>query len=280
MAESWRHRCRPLLGTFVEVAVPEAAPETATEAAFAAMAEADRLMSVHRADSDVGRLNRAAGRPIEVHPWTFEVLELALELHRASEGVFDITATPLAPEAPPGRLALLPGLAARLLGPGASLDLGGIAKGYAVDRALDALRAAGAPAGLVNAGGDIAVFGPEAVPVAVRDPRRPDRLLWRLDLRDAALAASGGRHDPAHGTDVAAPAVLHPATRRPAPGIAGASVVAPSCALADSLTKVVMLAGIESLMLLRRLGAAAALVQADGNALSTPDWPRVARLAA
>lgn len=108
-------------------------------------------------------------------------------------------------------------------------------------------------------------------PVAVRDPRRPDRLLGRLDLRDAALAASGGRHDPAHGTDVAAPAVLHPATRRPAPGIAGAMVVALGCALADALTKVVMLAGTEPLMLLRRLGEAATLVPAEGDALSTPD---------
>lgn len=261
--------------------MPEAAPEAAVEAAFAAIAEVDRLMSAHRADSDVGRLNRAAGRRVEVHPWTFEVLELALELHRASAGVFDVTVMPPARDAAPGRLVLLPGPAARLLGPEARLDLGGIAKGYAVDRALSALRTTGAGAGVVNAGGDIAAFGPEEVPVSVRDPRRPDRLLWRLHLRDAALASSGGRHDPAHGREVAAPAVLHPATRRPAPGVAGATVVAPSCLLADALTKVVMLAGTASLPVLRRFGAAAALVPAEGDALSTPDWPgSAARLAA
>ncbi len=80
----------------------------------------------------------------------------------------------------------------RLAKHGMAIDLGGVAKGYAVDRAISALRYGGATGGVVNAGGNLRVFGSGASrTVAVRDPRMPSRMLRRLALSDAAVATSG-----------------------------------------------------------------------------------------
>ena len=91
-------RARPLLGTFVEIAVAGAtvsAMEAGVEAAFAAVATVHRLMSFHEATSDVSRLNRDAwSGAIPVHGWTYQVLETALDLNRRSAGVFDVAVAP------------------------------------------------------------------------------------------------------------------------------------------------------------------------------------------
>ena len=100
-------RARPLLGTFVEIAVraPIPAAEAAVEAAFAAVAMVHWLMSFHEPDSDVSRLNRgAAAGAVRVHDWTYQVLETALDMHRRSGGAFDITVAPALQA-----LGLLPG---------------------------------------------------------------------------------------------------------------------------------------------------------------------------
>ena len=100
-------RARPLLGTFVEIrsaGATRAATEQAIDAAFAVIDKIHRLMSFHDPDSDVGRLNReACKRSVAVDPWTYQVLETALVLHRRSHGVFDIAVAPALQ-----RLGLLP----------------------------------------------------------------------------------------------------------------------------------------------------------------------------
>jgi len=110
------------------------------------------------------------------------------------------------------------------------IDLGGIAKGYAVDRALDALRAAGCHGGLVNAGGDLAVFGARSRGIVCRD-RLADSVL--VELKDAALATSDVENEsrPAehrgyyHGAD------------RSVVVSGRVTIVAASAAIADGLTK-------------------------------------------
>src|SRR6266581_5594224 len=91
-------RARPLLGTFVEIraAGAEAAKmQAAVNAAFQAVADVHRLMSFHEPDSDVSRINREARvRPVRVHAWTFQVLEAAVDMHRRSKGIFDVTVAP------------------------------------------------------------------------------------------------------------------------------------------------------------------------------------------
>ena len=145
-------------------------------------------------------------------------------------------------------IALLCDGSVRFRDRGVRIDLGGIAKGYAVDRAVEVLRRCGIGEGVVNAGGDLAVFGEETIPIAVRDPCDPSRLAAVVLLRDQALASSGRTIDPR--------------TRRPVEAIAGASVQAPSCMMADALTKVVGVAGEAALPVLRHYGASATLFRA------------------
>ena len=206
-------RLRPLLGTFVEVAVAGAAVaamEAAVEAAFAAICTVHRLMSFHDEESDVSRLNHGAFEAATgVHHWTFQVLEAALDFHRRSNGMFDIRIAPalqrfgllpyhagdLTRDAAliggHGAIELLAGERVRFGDRATRIDLGGIAKGFAVDRAIDVLRDFGMPSGLVNAGGDLAAFGPRRLMAGVRDPGQASRLLCRIELRDAAIASSG-----------------------------------------------------------------------------------------
>jgi thiamine biosynthesis lipoprotein len=293
-------RARPLLGTFVEITVagaPAAEMEAAVEAAFAAVATVHRLMSFHDEASDLGRLNRNAfNHPVAVHRWTFEVLDIAHDLHRRSAGIFDIgiapalqaigllprrdDETPLPSAVAGDAIALLAGGSVRFRDRGVRIDLGGIAKGYAVDRAVEALRRCGIGEGVVNAGGDLAVFGPRPHAIHIRDPRDPRRPMCEAALRDAALASSAGRFDPLSSAEPAESAVIDPHTGAPVHGVIGASVRAPVCVVADALTKVVMAAGEGAGPLLESYGASALFVTATGGVHVTADWQDGLHLAA
>src|ERR1700736_2359679 len=91
-------RARPLLGPFVEIEAAGAArPEldAPIDAAFEAVARVHRLMSFHEPDSDVSRLNRETSLPpVKVHAWTFQVLQVAVEMHRQTKGIFDVAIAP------------------------------------------------------------------------------------------------------------------------------------------------------------------------------------------
>ena len=295
-------RARPLLGTFVEIAVAGAPPaemEAAVEAAFGAVATVHRLMSFHDEASDIGRLNRGAfDHPVAVHPWTFEVLDIALDFHRRSAGVFDIGVAPalqalgllprrddetsLPPAVANGgdAIALLCDGSVRFRHRGVRIDLGGIAKGYAVDRAVEVLRRCGIGEGVVNAGGDLAVFGPHPHAIHIRDPRQPQRPMCEVGLRAAALASSAGRFDPLSSGEPAGSAVIDPRTGTPVHGVVGATVRAPACVVADALTKVVMAAGEGAGALLESCGASALFVTATGGVHVTADWQDGVHLAA
>jgi FAD:protein FMN transferase len=288
-------RARPLLGTFVEIDladVDERDAEDAVEAAFAAVAQVHRLMSFHEADSDVSRLNRtASSAAVPVHPWTYEVMEMAVEINHRSAGAFDIGVAPtlqqlgqLPPDAETAStsvsripmseaIELLADNHIRFTHPSVRIDLGGIAKGFAVDRAIDTLRGQGVRSAIVNAGGDLAAFGPEARTIHVRDPRSPDKLICQVDVSNQALASSGRRFDPFCSTVPRMDsAVIEPVTRIPAHAVHGATVRAPSCIIADALTKVVMLAGTEAAAPLSHYRASAIFVSADGDVRATVDW--------
>lgn len=207
-------RCRPLLGTLVEVAAEDV---EAIEAAFAAVGRVHDLMSAHEPGSDVSRINCLAHlRAVEVHDWTARVLERALFWSRESEGAFDVIRAghaaiargliPIHPGQPAPRATHwtwleIQGSAIRLHRSGC-IDLGGIAKGFAVDRAIDALRAAGSAYGMVNAGGDVAGYG-QAWPARIVEPRER-RPLAEVALDGEALATSAlieGRFDHLPGAD-------------------------------------------------------------------------------
>ena len=288
MADDSIRRARPLLGTFVEIFASGTATsdmEAAVEAAFSAVAKVHRLMSFHDSGSDVSRLNReASASTVEVDRWTFEVLEIALDLHRHSEGAFDISVAPalqregLLPPTPTRgfhltgprnptshAIELLSNCRVRFLDPGVMIDLGGIAKGFAVDRATDALKAHGICAGVVNAGGDLAAFGDRSHAVHIRDPRNPAQLLWHVELDNNALASSGAGFDPIQASAASSPAIIDPTTQAPVTVIVGATVLASSCIIADALTKVVMIQGEASAPRLDHYGASALIVSSNGE---------------
>jgi len=287
-------RARPLLGTFVEIAVAHAVPEVmaaAVECAFDSIDRIHRCMSFHDPASDVSRLNRhAAAGAVMVDPWTFQVLETALELYHRSAGLFDVAIAPVLQEAgllpgpirarppePRGSSAdepieLLPGHRIRFRDRNVAIDLGGIAKGFAVDRALDVLQEHGVPQGLVNAGGDLAAFGAEPESVFIRHPFKPDQLVCQVQITNEALASSGGRLDLVEPSSVARQAIIDPRTRRPPDAIAGASVRASSCLVADALTKVVMIQGKDSAALLNHYRASALVVSMSGEICVTLGW--------
>ncbi len=256
-------RCRALLGTLVEIAARGSAPAVlaaGVAAAFAAIARVQSLLSYHAASSELSRLNREAARnAVRVDAWTFQLLTLAQRVHAASDGCFDPVVAPLLertgylprlPGAPRESsrasftdVILLPGNRVRFARP-LRLDLGGVAKGFAVDRAIDALRAAGVSAGLVNAGGDLRVFGDQAWPMAVREPASPGRLHALGALREGALATSAvyfSRRRTAAGRWTSA--IVNPRSRRPWLAHASVTVCASDAATADALTKVLALRG-------------------------------------
>ncbi len=269
-----------MLGTLVGMALDgarESILHRAADEAFEAVARVHRLMSFHSETSDVTRLNRHAHRaPVAVAPDTWKVLELADRVSRATQGVFDITvgrrmmehnALPrmttsiLDPEACFSDIELLAGhqvLFKRAL----AIDLGGIAKGYAIDCAIDALRAHDGVSGTVNAGGDLRALGPHAFPVQIRQPDRPSTIGATATLHEAALATSA-RYPSSCGL-AASGMMIHPCAAGLPRRVRSASVRAATCALADALAKAVYLMGENAGAVLARFGASGFVLAKDG----------------
>lgn len=249
------------MGTYVEVMAEPAAGMSAAQvlravdAAYAAVEHVEARMSPHRPDSDVCRIAAApAGAVLPIDPLTWDVLAMAVNLHEASAGLFDCAADADRPGASQAVLQLLPAAQVRVGAP-VRVDLGGIAKGHAVDRAVEALRAAGVREGRVNAGGDLRVLGPAPQAIHVRDSTAPGRLRHLGDLADGAVATSA----PGAGARLQArplhASIVDPRSGRALAGGASYTVVAPTCALADGLTKVLALGGAKARDCLAAFGA-------------------------
>ncbi|HUL19564.1 MAG TPA: FAD:protein FMN transferase [Steroidobacteraceae bacterium] len=178
------------MGTAVVIEA-EAASRTQAEAAlvaaFAALTGIERCLHPRGAQSELARLNAAQpGTAVAVGHATLEVLRFAQHLHALSAGVFD----PCLPTRA-GRLADLElrggARPCAIAHAPLEIDCGGIAKGYAVDAAVAALRRGGCSAGLVNAGGDLRVFGELTERLWLRGA---GGTLTPLELREAAVAVS------------------------------------------------------------------------------------------
>lgn len=273
-------RCRPLLGTFVDVA-SQGSPDN-IDRAFAVIERVHRLMSFHDHQSDVSRINlQAFRRSIRVHPWTWRVLKCAQEFSRKSNGVFDIT---IAPQLV--KWDYLPRPAKQFCDRGSwrdivlddeykirfrrqvIVDLGGIAKGFAVDRAVEALKDNGVTAGIVNAGGDLRAFGSASQLVHVRHPVEPTRMAGAVLLRERAMATSGiyFRRRKFRGKYVGP--LLDGRTYRSARKPISVSVAAAECMVADALTKIVFALREKAAGLLAQYHADALLLERD----RAPSW--------
>jgi len=297
-------RARPLLGTIVQIRAaasrqPEASRQdeaeasyqveaarlhAAIDAAFDRIELVHRLMSYHDPESELSRLNRrAAGLAQRIDRHTYAVLSAAVYFARISAGAFDPCVAecleqwgylPAAVAAPgesggPPRSAnwedieLLSDYRVRFKRP-MRLDLGGIAKGYAVDLAIEALLGAHVSEIVVNAGGDMRVAGDRTHAVYLRHPQAPTVGVNPLGLRNRALASSapyfsqrlaGARH---------VSALLDPRSRQPYALNNSVSVRAKSCMAADALTKVVLFApGSIAERVLDEFGAHAFVLQGE-----------------
>ena len=206
---------RLVMGTFARVVAVAEDSDTAQKSIQAALAEiykVDELMSDYKDDSEISRLNRdAAEKAVQVGESTYEVLQRSIEFSRLTEGAFDVTVGPLvdlfhAAE----KQGVAPGpeqiaqakekvgfeklklddqnRTVRFGVEGMRLDLGGIAKGYAVDKAIEAMHRCGAIGAMVDIGGDIRCFG--------SPPKGKDH--WLIGLQDPNAAVEGiGGSEPA-----------------------------------------------------------------------------------
>ena len=268
---------RPLLGTYVGIDARHADPRVAaaaTEAAFAAMETVQRLMTAFDADSDIGRINAGAHRePVTVHPWTAEVLRLSLTLHHDSDGLFDCGIAPQLASwgmLPPDSMVHTQSSVAHLSIDEADrvtssqairIDLGGIAKGFAADKAAEAALAAGASGVVVNAGGDLRIAGDAEEIIHVRHPARPDQACEAGTLADGAIATSGTYFSKRQHQSGWVSALVNPTSGEPVLDDASYSVIAPRCAVADALTKVLALSRDPYHPCLQRHGAQALIIQ-------------------
>ena len=187
---------------------------------------------------------------VAVDPWTWDVLRRAKELHELTDGLFDCTVAS-GSRSSLDDVQLTAGNGVVLRRP-LAITLDGIAKGYAVDRAIDALRVAGASAGLVNAGGDLRIFGDQVQQIHVRHPGSPGQFISIGSVRDAAVATSGRYFSNS--------ALMDPRTKRPHTTDWGATVIAPDCTTADALTKPCLLDRAGAKRLASICGARAVLV--------------------
>jgi len=281
------------LGTWVLVAVKGESPERAHQAidrAFEAVVKVQKLMSAHDENSDVGRLARQAPfTPLRIDPWTHQVLALGEKIAWLSGGVFDVTiggklaqrgflpsggglagADGLFTRARYTDIDLLPDSRVMLRRP-CRVDLGGIAKGFAVDRALEAaFTVAGTSDVVINAGGDLRVKTRTAQEIWLRDPFQSDRF-WLGGLsREGAFASSGGREAARESRQGDETPIALPGSGRFQSWLPGVTVAAGECALADALTKVLLLAPAPTARKALEEFKARALVARDGQGFR--DW--------
>jgi thiamine biosynthesis lipoprotein len=215
---------REVMGTFAHVLVVAPGKKTAQKCidlAFEQLQRVDALMSAHNPESELGKINRlASNQPVKVSESTFNVLQRAVHFSRLTDGAFDVTVGALidlwresadANHLPSSQQIMMArskvgyqnllldanNMTVHFAVDGMKLDLGGIAKGYAIDKAVEAMKSAGARGGMVDVGGDIRCFGiavgrKKHWLIGLQDPNVADeRIILTLKLSDSAVTTSG-----------------------------------------------------------------------------------------
>ncbi len=299
-------RSQLMMGTVVEIMAGGQGfdkLDAAVDAAFAEMARLDKLLSSHNPDSDVSRLSQS-DHGGDVAAATAEVIALGLEVAQRSDGAFDLTLGRLKSlwgfdqETPtvPNRDALATALAG--IGPEAlslegqqvnkrapqlQVDLGGIAKGYAVDRAIAVLKQYGVTSAAVNAGGDMYLLGqrsrrakhPERFwRIGLQHPRQKDAVLETVQVRDRAVVTSGDYERFFEQDGIRYHHIFDPQSGLPARGCQSVTIIADSVALGDALATAVFVLGPQAgLLLLTQYPQAEGLIVAtDGSLHTSPGW--------
>ena len=269
----WYRREEAIMGTSVEVELQASSRHEAELAIAAVMAEMHRIdatMSPHKATSELSLVNaHAAERPVVVSDGMFGLLSRAMAFSKLSGGAFDITFASagqlydyragVAPD--PSALAdalplidwrhlqLDPGArSVRFARQGVRIDLGGFAKGHAVDNAVLILRRLGIRNAMVAAGGDSHVMGARGDrpwTVAVRDPRREGAVVALLPLEDVSISTSGDYERFFERDGVRFHHVLDPRTGRSPSDVRSVTVIADDGLSTEAFSKTVFVLGVE-----------------------------------
>jgi thiamine biosynthesis lipoprotein len=246
-------RAQPLLGTYVVISARGENANTAVSAAFEEIRRIDALMSLHRVDSELVKLNARVTETVSED--LFKVLVKAREISELTDGSFDVTIRPLAdlwgfiwkeyrlpttdelastlPKVDYRLVQLDPARrTVRFARDGVSIDLGGIAKGYAVDCAIEKLRSMGITNAMVRAGGDLRVMGEWTV--QIEDPQKEGKRTT-IQLKDAAISTSGDYENYFVIDGKRYSHILDPRTGLPVQDVAACTVIAPTCMESDAL---------------------------------------------
>jgi thiamine biosynthesis lipoprotein len=270
-----RHEYRYVMGTSVQVRTfggDEATSKAAIDEAFASFAEIDRLMSNYRDDSELALVNRRApSESIPITDATFSVLDAARRVSSASDGAFDVTVGPLVrlwgfhdkkPHLPTAaELAAVRPLVdyrnvvldpqrktVHFVRPGVELDLGGIAKGFAVEVAAGVLRKKGLD-GFIDAGGNQYLLGTpigkKTWTVGIKNPDRPDRVLGIVETGETSVSTSADDANFLVAEGRKYGHILDPRTLEPSNAALSATILSRDGTLADALSKAAFILGPE-----------------------------------
>jgi len=251
------------LGTFVEITAQHTTihlKQRAIQAAFDRINDLEVKMSLHCPDSDVSQLNAVAHeKELAVSHETYTVLQESLRLFELTNGLFDIAYK--SQNGTSRDIVLLPNNQVTFLKP-LTLDLGGIAKGYAVDEAIATLAHHGIKNACVNAGGDLRYLG--KTPPLIWTRYAPhyyeqSQEVWVKEHKAMATSFPSENRD-----DLSATTYKNGATRQTLHSPMAITVVAKTCLLADALTKLVMIMGESSETLLNQLNAVAFVRPVEG----------------
>jgi thiamine biosynthesis lipoprotein len=267
----WLYREEAIMGTrcVVELwATDVAKGEAAIASVFGDMRQVDEMMSTYKPTSELSRVNAEGGQhPVAVSAELFDVLMISMQYSRLSKGVFDVTYASVGymydyrRHVHPDDAAIakaLPGIDYRhvqldpvahtvaFMRPGMRIDLGGIAKGYSVDRGIEILKRAGFDRAMVNAGGDSRVIGDrfgKPWVVGIRDPDDRDKVVLRIPLEDVAFSTSGDYERYFDEGGVRYHHILDPRTGKSPHSVRSATIIASSATRTDGLSKTVFILG-------------------------------------
>jgi len=274
---------RVIMGTFANVIAVAAKAKTAQEgieAAFREQRRIETLMNYHRTDSELSRMNREAfGKPIKVDRATFEVIQSAMHFSKLSDGAFDVTVGPLVDlwhsaadaNSTPTEEELASAQAkvgwekvvldaneatVKFAVEGMKIDLGGIAKGYAVDKSVEAMKKCGVLGGVVDIGGNIRCFGKPPAgkktwligvqdPNAVTEDFNRGKPLMVLEMTNEAVATSGHYRRFVTVQGRRQSHIIDPHTGSGSDKLVSVTIIAPDAMTADALSTAVSVMGAE-----------------------------------
>lgn len=291
----WFSDSQPIMGTNIHVEFWHEDPAAARDALAAVIDEMhriDELMSPFRESSELSAINRGAGAgPVAVSAELLALLERSAEVSRMTDGAFDITYASAGrfydyrKGVRPDEAQLTAAVQAidyryvqidreagtvRFAHPEVYVDLGGIAKGHAVDRGIELLRARGIDQAMIAAGGDSRIIGDrrgQPWTVGVQDPRKPGTMAVLLPLEDTAVSTSGDYERFFERDGVRYHHILDPTTGDSAREVRSVTILGPEATLTDALSTSVFVLGVRAgLTLIDSLdGIDAIIIDGDGR---------------